>query len=195
MLAVIQQQVAQTSSSKVGIELLVFGRGEAQRQLIAGQRIRIGFSTGTATGIACIRTGSSRVEGASHLAVCQWQLGQSIAIDARKMGKKIAIDCSGEIDETEFTCLVLWFIDDGDIIAGPNIHWLRVAVVLVGNIEGTAIRTDVCDESGVASSAKGPDTISPRKDGKCPNARSCTYRQTCLLGLNSPTGSITPVEG
>ncbi len=190
MLAVIQQQVAQTGAGKVGIELLVIGRWQAKRQLIAGQGIGTGISR-TCTGA---RIGSRRIGGVSHQAIYQRQFGKAIAVDARQVGKKIAIDCPGKIDKTQFTILVLRLIDDRDIIAATNIHRIRVAIVLIGDVEGAAIRTHVGNKGNVSGSAKGPDPISARKDGDRANTRSRPRRQACLLGINHPIGCITPVK-
>ncbi len=84
-------------------------------------------------------------------------------------------------------------VDDGDIVADADIHGLRIAIVLIGNIECIAARTDIGDKGGVASRTKGPDAIGAGEDGQRANARRCADRQTGALGIHNPVGGIAPV--
>src|SRR2546426_6719602 len=105
------------------------------------------------------------------------------------------VDKLWEIDEAHFPILETWLIDDRNIITSADEHWVGISIVLIGYIEGRAVRTDPRDKGHMPGGTESPDTICAWKDGYRTWAWGCSQGQTKAFRINDPIGGIAPIGG
>jgi hypothetical protein len=150
--AVVEQQVTMSITCEVRVEFL-FGRGrrDAERDMRASE---------------C----PHRID---EQLVCLCDIRDAGRTNAGESQETGWVDRLWKIDEAQLTILKLWLIDNGNVIVLAGIHWRRVAIILVGDIECHTIGRDSRDERHVSRCPVCPDAIGTWKDSDSTQTWCC----------------------
>src|SRR5258707_2692571 len=73
-------------------------------------------------------------------------------------------------------------------------HGCGIAIILIGHIEGLAVRTWRTYKCHVSRCTKGPPAVCHREDGQRANARERAHGQAEAFRVHNPIRGIAPIE-
>ncbi len=130
LLTIIEQKITIARPGKIGVNLLLGGCGRSAKGKSIIRQCLYGGGT------ARVAITANRCRSIGELLIGCGDYRWIIIANTRQVGEALRIDQAWEINKAHAAILKLRRIDEGDIVARPDIHWGWITIILIGNIKG-----------------------------------------------------------